>query len=292
MQHPYGVRDVERLIGLPRATLRTLIEAGFVLPERGPRNALRFSFRDLILLRTAQGLVDAKVSNRRIARSLKELRRHLPDAMPLSGVSISAVADRIAVRMKEGGRWLADSGQYLLELGSDPIGDNRGQTPFRENRGQTPFPGGSRKPGSDPGFPPGGKSTPTPFFEQGLELEERDPKGAMQAYARAIAAEPGHLDARINLALLLHEARRHAEAERAYLDALDACGADAVLLFNFAVLLEDMGHAPQAIRAYQAAIQVEPGMADAHYNLALLHEQAGRGKEAIRHMSQYRRLRK
>lgn len=275
--HPYGFRDVERLIGLPRATLRTLIDAGFVVPGRGPRNALRFTFRDLILLRTAQGLVDANVSNRRIAKSLKELRRHLPDAVPLSGVAISAVADRIVVRLKEeGGRWLADSGQYLLELGTENngVGVN---FPSAGKSTPTPF---------------SAKSTPTPFFEQGLELEERDPKGALQAYAKAIAAEPAHLDARINMALLLHEARRHADAERAYLAALDACGADAVLLFNFAVLLEDMGHIPQAVRAYEAAVQVDPGMADAHYNLALLHEQAGRGKDAIRHMSQYRRLRK
>ena len=135
--HPYGVREVERLIGLPRATLRTLIDAGFVTPERGPRNALRFSFQDLVVLRTAQALVDAKVSNRRIARSLKELRRHLPDAMPLSGVSISAVADRIVVKLKqEGGRWQADTGQYLLELGTETF----------SNRGQTFFPGGSPLP--------------------------------------------------------------------------------------------------------------------------------------------------
>ena len=276
MQHPYGVRDVERLVGLNRATLRTLIAAGFVTPERGARNAWRFSFQDLIVLRTAQALADAQISNRRIAKAVKELRRHLPASMSLSGLSISAVADRIVVKLKqEGGRWQADTGQYLLEFvekpGSDPI----------------------TKLGSDPNFPPGGKPGSDPgFFEQGLAMEARDPKGALQAYAKAIAAEPGHLDARINMALLLHEARRYAEAERAYLAALDACGADAVLLFNFAVLLEDMGHVPQAIKAYQAAIQVEPGMADAHYNLALLHEQGGRGKEAIRHMSQYRRLRR
>ena len=270
MQHPYGVREVERLIGLPRATLRTLIAAGFVTPARGPRNALRFSFQDLVVLRTAQALVDAGVSNRRIARSLKELRRHLPDAMPLSGVSIGAVADRIVVKLKqEGGRWLADTGQYLLEWGTDTF--SRGAEPRSAIREKVSVPG---------------------FFQQGLELEERDPKGAMQAYAKAIAADPAHLDARINMALLLHEARRYAEAERAYLAALDHCGADAVLLFNFAVLLEDMGHVPQAIRAYQAAVQVDPGMADAHYNLALLHESAGRDREAIRHMSQYRRLRK
>lgn len=147
--HPYGVREVERLIGLPRTTLRTLIDAGFVVPGRGPRNALRFSFQDLVVLRTAQALVDAKVSNRRIAKSLKELRRHLPDSMPLSGVSISAVADRIAVRLKEeGGRWLADSGQYLLELGA-------------ENNGV----------GVD--LPRGGKSTPTPFIF--LENRSRHP---------------------------------------------------------------------------------------------------------------------
>jgi tetratricopeptide (TPR) repeat protein len=267
---PYGVREVERLIGLTPATIRALIAAGFVAPERGPRNAWRFSFQDLVVLRTAQALAAAKVSNRRIAKAVKELRRHLPESMPLTGLTISAVADRIVVKLKqEGGRWQADTGQYLLELGTDTF--SRAAEPRSVIREKVSVPG---------------------FFEQGLAMEARDPKGAMQAYAKAIAAEPGHLDARINLALLLHEARRFAEAERAYLAALDACGADAVLLFNFAVLLEDTGRLPQAMKAYQASVQVDPGMADSHYNLALLYERSGKAKEAIRHMSQYRRLRK
>ena len=59
--HQYGVRDVEKLLRLPRSTIRTLIEAGFVSPARGPRNAWRFSFQDLIVLRTAQALAAAKV---------------------------------------------------------------------------------------------------------------------------------------------------------------------------------------------------------------------------------------
>ena len=54
--HPYGVRDVEKLLGLPRSTIRALITAGFVSPARGPRNAWQFSFQDLIVLRTAQAL--------------------------------------------------------------------------------------------------------------------------------------------------------------------------------------------------------------------------------------------
>jgi len=59
MQQHYGVRDVEKLLRLPRRTLRALVEAGFVTPTRGARNSWQFSFQDLIVLRTAQALVDA-----------------------------------------------------------------------------------------------------------------------------------------------------------------------------------------------------------------------------------------
>src|SRR5690242_18052355 len=117
--HRYGVRDVEKLLRLPRSTIRALIAAGFVSPARGPRSAWRFSFQDLIVLRTAQALADSNVPHRRITRSIKELRRHLPDAMPLSGLCISAVGDTVVV--KEGAsRWQAESGQYLLEFEGDP----------------------------------------------------------------------------------------------------------------------------------------------------------------------------
>src|SRR4051795_958621 len=109
------------MLRLPRSTIRALIDAGFVCPARGPRKAWRFSFQDLIVLRTAQALVAAKVPAKRITRSVRELRRHLPEAMPLSGLSICAVADRVVV--KEGGsRWQADSGQYLLALDVDAAG--------------------------------------------------------------------------------------------------------------------------------------------------------------------------
>src|SRR6266850_2116265 len=117
--HQYGVREVERLLHLPRSTIKSLVNAGFVSPARGPRKSYLFSFRDLIVLRTAQALAAANVPPRRITKSLKELRRHLPDAMPLSGLSIGAVGDRVVV--SEGAsRWQAESGQYLLAFDGDP----------------------------------------------------------------------------------------------------------------------------------------------------------------------------
>ena len=267
--HPYGVRDVERLLGLPRNTIRALIAAGFVTPARGPRNAWRFSFQDLIVLRTAQALVAARVSNRRISKSVKELRRHLPESMPLSGLSIGAVADRVVVR-EGGSRWQAESGQYLLEFGGDPA---EGSLSVIERKPAAPEPQAAHD-----------------WFVEALALERGDADGALAAYAKAIATDPTRLDARINLALLLHESRRLTEAERAYRDGMEACGSHPLLLYNFGLLLEDLGRIPEAAQAYAAAVQGDPDLADGHYNLALLYQKLGKPKEAIRHMSQYRRL--
>lgn len=266
--HPYGVRDVERLLGLPRNTIRALIAAGFVTPARGPRNAWRFSFQDLIVLRTAQTLVAARVSNRRIARSVKDLRRHLPESMPLSGLSIGAVGDRVVVREGDS-RWQAESGQYLLEFGGDPA---QGSLSVIERTPQAP-----ERPAPD-------------WFAEALRLERSDNRQALVAYAKAIAADPARPEPRINLALLLHEARRFAEAERAYRDALGACGGHPLLLYNFGLLLEDLDRIPEAVQAYTLAVSADPDLADGHYNLALLHQKLGKARDAIRHMSQYRRL--
>jgi hypothetical protein len=111
----YSVRDVERVLRLSPGVTRGLVRAGFVKPARGPRRAFRFSFQDLIVLRTARALIDARVPPRRIHRSLERLRRDLPSSVPLSGLAISAVGDRVVVRDGEA-RWQADSGQYVLGL--------------------------------------------------------------------------------------------------------------------------------------------------------------------------------
>ncbi len=264
----YGVRDVERLLRLPRSTIRSLIAAGFVSPSRGARNAWLFSFQDLIVLRTAQALVAAKVPARRITRSVRELRRHLPDAMPLSGLNIGAVADRVVV--KEGAsRWQAESGQYLLAFEGDPADGSLSVI----ERGAPP-------PACD------GRD----WFDRAVELEQADLEGAIAAYRYAIEADASRIDARINLGRLLHEAGRLAKAERVYRDAIGLLGSDPVLLFNLGVVLDDMDRKREAVDAYEAALRGDPALADCHYNLALVYGELGRPRESLRHMSQYRRL--
>jgi|SRR6185503_12327173 len=268
--HHYGVREVEKLLRLPRSTIRALIDAGFVSPSRGPRKAWRFSFQDLIVLRTAQALVAAKVPAKRITRSVRELRRHLPDAMPLSGLSICAVADRVVV--KEGAsRWQAESGQYLLAFEGDPA---NGSLSVMERKIAAPKAAASAH----------------EWFDRGIELEETDAQAALQAYGEAIAADPKLVDAHVNRGWLLHEAGRLQEAEEAYRAAITACGTEPLLLYNLGVLLVDMERKKEAVEVYESALHVNPGFADCHYNLALLCEELDMPREAIRHMAQYRKL--
>ena len=266
--HRYGVGDVEKLLRLPRSIIHSLIKAGFVSPARGPRKSYLFSFQDLIVLRTAQALAAAKVPAKRIMRSLKELRRHLPAAMPLSGLSIGAVGDRVVV--KDGSsRWQAESGQYLLAFEGDPADGSLSVIERKES---------ALSVGAEE------------WFDRGSSLESKDPEGARQAYERALAADPAHLNAQVNLGRLLHETGRLAEADRVYRKALAVSGDDPVLLFNLGALLDDMKRRKEAVDVYERALQADPRLADGHYNLALLYEEFNQPKKAIRHMAQYRRL--
>ena len=219
------------------------------------------------MLRTAQALASAKIPPRRITRSLKELRRHLPDNMPLSGLSIEAVGDRVVVR-DASQRWQADSGQYLLDFEGDPAAGSLSVI----ERGDTRA------------------ASAEDWFERGCDLERADADAARDAYERALQTEAAHLGAHLNLGRLLHEAGRLADAERVYRRAITVCGADPLLLYNLGVLLEDMGRKSAAMDAYERALLRDPRLADCHYNLALLCKALGRPKQALRHMAQYRKL--
>ncbi|MFL6713995.1 MAG: tetratricopeptide repeat protein [Sulfurifustis sp.] len=264
------MRDVEKLLRLPRSTIRGLIKAGFVSPARGPRKTYLFSFQDLIVLRTAQALAASKVPAKRITKSLQALRRQIPETMPLSGFAISAVGDRVVV--KEGGsRWRVDSGQYVLAFEGNPA---EGRMQVIESKA-----------------PPAGASADD-WFEQGYALEDDDLEAAREAYEKALAADPAHVGASINLGRLLHDAGRVEDAERTYRRAIAQGAKDALLWYNLGVLLSDRGRQHDALEAYEAALRLNPRMVDCHYNMALVCELLQKHKEAIRHMAQYRRLSK
>lgn len=269
----FTVQDVERVLRLSRSTIRGLIKTGFVHPARGPKRQLRFSFQDLIVLRAARALLEAKISRRRINRSLEDLRRHLPEQMPLSGLSISAVGDRVVVRDGKN-HFQVDDGQYVLGL---DVSVENGVIRVVEHK----------EVAAPETAPP---ASADEWFDQALHLEDSDPKAAQAAYERAVELVPDYSPAWINLGRLLHERHDEKKAEIVYRRALQECGAEPLLLFNLGVVLEDLGRIDDAIEAYQSAIAEDPTLADGHFNLARLYEAQGKEQHAIRHLGQYRRL--
>jgi DNA-binding transcriptional MerR regulator len=326
----YGVADVARMLHLSRGTIRGLISRGFVNPARGPRREYRFSFQDLVTLRAARALVQAKVPAQRIGRSLSALRRQLPKSVPLTGFTICAMGNQVVVGRGGGNRWQAESGQYLLELDVSVAGDSLQITEIKRTRTDGERERASRGAGRE-GTAPGvgredaargaGRAVQTgaegsirgrdedavggagraveslldsvdahEWFERGLSAEDLDVDAALAAYERCRALDAKHLGARINLGRLLHEAGRLDEAQRVYSEAVHECEPDPTLFFNLGVLLEDAGRNEAAIEAYQQALAEDPDLGDAHYNLARLYEALGKPQHAIRHLGIYRRL--
>jgi DNA-binding transcriptional MerR regulator len=272
----YSVRDIERVLRLSRSTIRGLIDVGFVTPTRGPRREYRFSFQDLIVLRAARALIQAKVSRRRIRRSLEDLRKHLPQTMPLSGLSICAVGDRVVVR-DGNSQYQVDSGQYVLGL-EVTVEDGVLRVVEREFGTHSDEESELPRDAED-------------WFDDGLDFEENgDIDAAIEAYKQTVELDPQNVAAWINWGRLLHDRGSKSEAEAIYRRALEQCGADSVLMFNIGVLFEDLGRTQAALEAYQAAVSEDPSLADGHYNLARIYETLGQPQHAIRHLGQYRRL--
>jgi tetratricopeptide (TPR) repeat protein len=231
--HPYGVRDIERLLGMPPATLRALVGAGFVKPATGARRALLFSFQDLIVLRAAQGLVAANIPRRRILKSLRELRRQLPESIPLSGLSIAAEGDRVVVR--EGAkRWQAESGQYLLGFGVEAVVHQIGPQPNAADAAS-------------------GVTNDGPTIEDRIDAalalhEAGQHSEAEAAYREAVSEHGEDVTLMYNFALLLEDMGRDAEAAAAYETALRGDPDFADAHYNLALLYEKMGRGQEAIR--------------------------------------------
>lgn len=264
----YSVREIQSMLGISRGVIGTLVASGFVAPSRGRRNEYRFTFQDVVLLRTAYSLREARIPARKILRSLRRLRQALPDEMPLTGLRISAVGNEIAVH-EGSARRQVESGQLLFDF--DALGPSATISALT---------GKAHEP----------DAAPEHWFERGVGLESENKVLAEAAYRRAIALAPAYLDAYLNLGVMLCDAGRSTEAIELYRSGLAQCPTEVLLHFNLAVALDDLERPEQALAGYEDCLRLAPKFADAHYNAARLHELLGHSSQAIRHYSEYRRL--
>jgi tetratricopeptide (TPR) repeat protein len=231
----YSSREVAGLLGMSVPQVRAQARAGFLRPERGPRRAYRFSFQDLVLLRSAKALAEARIPSRRVRRALRRLRKQLPPDRSLTEIRIAAENGKIVVR-DGAASWNPESGQFHLELkparstGSpaaprpssrtgrrpDPADAHvaRGQRLYEANE-ITDAVAQYRKALAIK------RHHPAAAFHLGVALEDLGKTNeAIDAYRRAVEGDPFFAEAHLNLARLYEKtwkktaARRHLKSYR------------------------------------------------------------------------------
>jgi tetratricopeptide (TPR) repeat protein len=254
----FSVQQAAALLDLSVPELRSLLKVA----EASERED--FSFQDLVVLRTAKGLVEQKVPARRIKSALLKLKEQLPTDKPLSGVVIAADGESIVVRDGQQ-RWNPESGQVLFDF--DELARRAASAPALLD-----------------------EETPERLYADAFDAEEEAPDRAMALYREVLRRNPKHADAQVNLGRLLHEAGDARLAESHYRQALLVRPNDAIATFNLGTALEDQSRIDEAIKAYVRAIELDPDCVDAYFNLARLYEKKGERAAAIRHLKDYQRL--
>lgn len=271
----YTTAEVSEVLGLSVRQVRSFARSGLLSPFRGPRNEYRFTFQDIILLRTARQLRSENIPPRRIGQALRELREQLPAGRPLSAVVVSVEGDRVIVRDRDTS-WEPTTGQVTFDFRVRDLAAR--VEPFASRA--------AAERSKD------GDLAADEWYELGLDLEAVSVEEATASYRRALEVEPDHAEAHLNLGRLVHERGRVQEAEDHYRRAVAAHPESGLAWFNLGVALEDLGRRTRAKELYRRAIELEPGLAAAHFNLARLHETDGELSDAVRHLSAYKRLRR
>ena len=99
----YTCQQVMRITGLSRRQLTYWRKTGLINPQfQTSGGHARFSFANLLALRTAKKLIDAGVSVQRIRNSIVSLTSFLPSCTaPLTELSLVATGDMISVLHRE-----------------------------------------------------------------------------------------------------------------------------------------------------------------------------------------------
>ncbi len=262
----YTSRQAAVLFGLAPARVRAMARAGILSPSRGPRREYRFSFQDLVLLRTATALLGTSLPRHRVHRALRNLVSQLPEGRRPSEVHLGT----------DGTRILAKDGDLVWN-------PETGQTSFD-------FVTAATTPVEALAPSPDEAAIAEDWYQHGLDLEPFDPDSARAAYGQALEMAPDHAGAHVNLGHLLQSAGAVAEAIGHYRAALEASPSHATAAFNLGTALEELGHTEEAIAAYRLALTANPALHDAHYNLSLLYQKTGHKLAAMVHLKRSREL--
>lgn len=278
----YSVREVSRLFEVPEHRLRYWSQTGFLVPSMRRGDRRFYSFRDLIAVKVAKGLLDGGLPLRRVRRQLESLRTTLPRvAAPLHDLRIRCENDRVVVDAVAH-RFEADSGQLVLDFEVSTLRDQAAEV--------LALPWVDDEPG---GGPP---RTAYEWFLFAQELEEQwdedpGPEAIMEArhaYEAALELDPRLAAAWTNLGGLLAELGEIEEAQEHFEEALRHDPDQLQAHLNLAELAMRQRGPEAAAAAYREVLRRDPDHLEAHYGLARALLRQGDKGEALAHLERFR----
>lgn len=265
----YTTSQVSELIGLKPAQVRHLVRRSLLAPRKGERGEFRFGFQDVVLLRTAKGLLESRLSSRRTLRALLKARSGLGTDKGLAAVRIYSDGNHVLVR-EDNRLWEAETGQAHFDFEAPAPAR---QVASLADRDMVVV----REPDT---------LDSDDWYNLGLDLEDASSPRALEAYAKAIELNPRNADAYVNLGRLLQLQGDLKRAKRHYERALDLVPSHQLALYNLGTVFDELNELQTAADFYLRA----PAVPDAHFNLARIFELLGDELAARRHMRSYRDL--
>ena len=265
----YTTKEVSELIGLQPYQIRHYVRRKLLNPSVGDRGEFRFSFQDVVILRSAKGLLDAQVPVRKAYRVLIKLQDRLERIKSLASVRVFADGERIVVRDRDL-TWDAETGQGQLDFSvSELAGDvadiaNKHLVSAQVND----------------------VLDSEGWYNLGLDLEEVDSLRAPEAYHKAIQLDPKNAYAHVNLGRLMQLQGNFRLAKQHYEQALESADDHQLAFYNLGTIYDELNEVEKAAEYYELALT----MPDAHFNLSRISEIKGDEISAVRHMRLYREL--
>jgi len=232
-----------------------------LVSSRKEQNTRFYNFHDLIGLRTVKQLTENGVPANRLGRALAALRKGILNShAPLNELRVLSDGRDVIVE-RDGVRLDPLSGQLVMNFDTRELGEK-----VRVMSGHSA----------------------EELFETALDSEtEGRAEESIEAYERALIANPQKFEALINCGTLYYELGNLEKAEEYFRRAVESDSQSSLAHSNLGSVLEELGHPEEARQHLRSAVRLEPGYSDARYTLALVCEKINAFAEAREHWQQY-----
>ena len=267
----YTTEQAARLFGVRPHRLRYWAQSGFIVPSGCRDGRAAYTFRDLVALKVARALLDEGMPVRRVRACLDALRLKLPASdADLATTRIRVVEGHLVVD-DENGAFDPRTGQGVLDFHLRGLEKEVAEVVALGTNGGAP----------------GEEETAYAAFERGRALEAADLDAAIDAYRRAVEADPYFAAAWTNLGALWADCGDLDAARDCFERALEADPDQSEARMNLAALAMEQGDHEVAIFGYRQVLRTAPECYEAHYGLARALLAVGGRAQAAAHLRRF-----